>query len=211
MKTIIIIVALLFIVFTIKKGNKNIPKKNKRTKRNKTVPNLTKEKISHYQQFDMDEKQILFFRETMAVAKTQIEQLDTNMNASAKLKAINLRNDTIKTSKAMFKELVKDPTRLHYADKFLYTHLPNLVELTSKYIEINQHKIKSKETYQTLEESAQVIDEMSKLLLVDYQSFISNDLEDMQIEISVAKQSLNRDNTDTTDKIFAAFNGKDEQ
>ncbi|WP_176747264.1 MULTISPECIES: 5-bromo-4-chloroindolyl phosphate hydrolysis family protein, partial [unclassified Enterococcus] len=76
----------------------------------------------------------------------------------------------------------------------LYTHLPNLVDLTNKYNEINDHEIKNKQTYEKLEESAQIIDQLSALIAQDYQKFVAEDLDDIDVEISVAKQSLKRDN-----------------
>ncbi|WP_176747238.1 5-bromo-4-chloroindolyl phosphate hydrolysis family protein, partial [Enterococcus sp. HMSC060E05] len=84
--------------------------------------------------------------------------------------------------------------RLHEASQFLYTHLPNLVDLTNKYNEINDHEIKNKQTYEKLEESAQIIDQLSALIAQDYQKFVAEDLDDIDVEISVAKQSLKRDN-----------------
>lgn len=89
---------------------------------------------------------------------------------------------------------MKEPNRLHEASQFLYTHLPNLVDLTNKYNEINDHEIKNKQTYEKLEESAQIIDQLSALIAQDYQKFVADDLDDIDVEISVAKQSLKRDN-----------------
>lgn len=122
------------------------------------------------------------------------------MYETAKLKAIDLRHEPVKAAKGLFKELVKEPTRLHDASQFLYTHLPNLVDLTNKYIEINEHEIKNKQTYQKLEESTQIIDQLASLVAKDYQDFVSEDLEDIDVEISVAKQSLKRDNKDVPEE-----------
>lgn len=165
------------------------PKKDK-----SALPTLTKEREAHYEKIGMSDTEIAFFRDTMNTAKAQIVKLQENMNSVAKLKAIDLRNDTIRVSKAMFKEIVKEPEKLHSANHFLYTHLPNLVELTDKYIEINNHEIKNKQAYEKLEESSLIIDQVSKLILKDYEQFVSDDLEDMDIEMSVAKNSLKRDN-----------------
>ena len=45
----------------------------------------------------------------MSTAKKQIIQLQENMNRSTKLRAIDLHDNTTKVSKALFKELVKEP------------------------------------------------------------------------------------------------------
>ncbi len=164
----------------------------------KVVPVMTKEKEAHYLETGMTQSEIEFFRDTMGQTKEQIQQLQNNINKNAKLKAIDLRHDTLRASKALFKELVKEPQKLHCANHFLYTHLPNMVDLTDKFIEINEHEIKSRETYEKIEESSQIIDQMASLIAQDYQQFVADDLEDMDIELSIAKQSLKRDNMNST-------------
>ena len=158
------------------------------------IPALTDELGTHYEKSGMTANEISFFRQTMNQTKNEINQLQMNMQQTAKLKAIDLRHDPVKAAKALFKELVKEPNRLHEASQFLYTHLPNLVDLTNKYNEINDHEIKNKQTYEKLEESAQIIDQLSALIAQDYQKFVADDLDDIDVEISVAKQSLKRDN-----------------
>jgi 5-bromo-4-chloroindolyl phosphate hydrolysis protein len=168
--------------------------RNKKGPVEESLPILTKEKESHYAQLGMSNSEIELFRNTMNHAKQHIVKLQENMNGTAKLKAIDLRQNTVKASKALFKELTKDPTKLHSASHFLYTHLPNMVDLTNKYIEINNHELKNKQTYEKLEESAQIIDQVAALIAQDYQKFVEDDLEELDVELTVAKQSLKRDN-----------------
>ncbi|MCZ1527588.1 5-bromo-4-chloroindolyl phosphate hydrolysis protein, partial [Enterococcus faecium] len=97
------------------------------------IPALTDELETHYEKSGMTANEISFFRQTMNQTKNEINQLQMNMQQTAKLKAIDLRHDPVKAAKALFKELVKEPNRLHEASQFLYTHLPNLVDLTNKY------------------------------------------------------------------------------
>lgn len=164
-----------------------------KSKKTDNIPELTKEKEAHYSDFGMNDKEIVFFRETMADARKQITTLDNNMQEVAKLKAINLRYDTVKASRAMFKEIVKEPNKLHRADRFLYNHLPNIVELTSKYIEINNHELKTKDTFDALNQCASAIEEVSQLIVKDYADFVKDDLDDLDIEISIAQQNINRE------------------
>lgn len=168
------------------------PKKSR--KKNQNIVPITKEKKDDYLKLGMTEQEIIFFRETMNQTKNQIIQLQKNMSTSTKLKTINLRNDTLKIVKSLFKELVKEPTKIHSANHFLYTHLPNLVDLTTKYIEIDSHEVKNKQTYEKLEESALIIDQVSKLIKKDYEQFLSEKIENLDLEISVAKKSIKEDN-----------------
>lgn len=207
---ICLLIAGLLVVINIPTKEQKTKKKGKKNK----LPDLNVEKEKHYHDLGMSDQEIAFFRETMATAREQIIQLEKNMNSTAKLKAINLRNDTVRAAKAMFKEMVRDPQKLHQADRFLYTHLPNLLDLTAKYNEINQHEIKSKETYTKLAQSAEVIEEVSQLIVADYQKFVADDLEDMDVEISIAKQSLTRDNSSVDDNFSeetTIFSEKEEE
>ncbi len=58
---------------------------------------------------------------------------------------------------------MKEPKKVTLSQS-LSTHLPNIVDLTSKHLEIEQHEVKNKQTYEKLEESAQIIDQLSKLV-----------------------------------------------
>ncbi len=69
-----------------------------------------------------------------------------------------------------------------------------MVDLTDKFIEINSHEIKSRETYDKIEESTQIIEQMASLIAKDYSQFVADDLDDMDVELSIAKQSIKRDN-----------------
>lgn len=185
--TLLLIVGTVFIIWGLFGSSK-------KKKRPAEIPDLSKELEAHYEESGMTPSEITFFRQTMNQTKTEISQLQQNMQQTAKLKSIDLRHDTVKAAKALFKELVKEPHRLHEASQFLYTHLPNLIDLTNKYIEINDHEIKNKQTYAKLEESAVIIDQLASLISQDYQKFVSDDLEDLDVELSIAKQSLKRDN-----------------
>ena len=169
-----------------------------RPQQKEELPFLTKEKEAYYKKLGMSEREIELFRETMNLSKQQVLQLQQNIQKNAKLKAIDLRHETLKAAKALFKELVKDPKRLPEASQFLYTHLPNIVDLTDNYVEINGHEVKSKEVYGKLEESAQIIDQMADLIVKDYQQFVAEDLEDMDVELSIARKNLDQDPDLTT-------------
>lgn len=162
------------------------------------LPPLSKAKEQHYHELGLSDSEIELFRDTMNQAKIQIDQLQKNVRSNSKLKALDLRHDYLKISKALFKEIVKNPTRLSDASLFLYTHLPNLVDLTNKYVEINNHEIKSREAYDRLEEGIQVIEQLTELIQRDYQDFVADDFEDMDIEINMAKKHIEKDSDHQT-------------
>lgn len=198
--SITLLATLIWVIFNLFRGLFSKSKNNS----DDSMPNLSREKEEHYASLGMTNKEIVFFRDTMADTKNQIKTLEDNMNQVAKLKAINLRYDTLKACKAMFKEIVKEPRKLHMSDRFLYNHLPNLVELTNKYVEINNHELKNKDTFDALTQSATAIEEVSQLIVKDYADFVNDDLEDLDIEISIAKQNIDRE------KAFDSYKQEEE-
>lgn len=184
--TILFILGISLLFFALRSKGKQAPPQS--------LPSLTKKREEAYLASGMTLREIELFRETLNQTKIQIDQLQANIQRNTKLKAIDLRHDTLRAAKGLFKELVKEPTRLHEANHFLYTHLPNMVDLTNKYIEINDHEVKSRETYEKMEESVQIIDQLASLITSDYQQFVSDDFDDLDVELSIAKQSLKRDN-----------------
>ena len=131
----------------------------------------------------------------MNTAKQLIIQIEENMNQVGKLKAIAHRNNTLHLIKALFKDIVNEPDRLHDIHEFLYVNLPTLADLTEKYKRINSHQAKSKQSCDVLEKSAITIDEVCQEISEDYLEFRSADISDLANEVDLAKRLLNREGT----------------
>ncbi|WP_341482417.1 5-bromo-4-chloroindolyl phosphate hydrolysis family protein [Enterococcus cecorum] len=63
---------------------------------------------------------------------------------------------------------------------------------------MNYHEIKSREAYDRLEEGIQVIEQLTELIQRDYQDFVADDFEDMDIEINMAKKQIEKDSDHQT-------------
>jgi len=172
---------------------------SKRSKKNSTLKKVSPTKESFYKSKGLSKEDINFFRETMQQAKEQILTIESNMEKTSKLKAIEKRNNTIKLSKSLFKSITEHPERLHQVDQFLYVHLPALSDLTTKFVKIKNHQAKSKATYDILQKSAGTIDDMCEQIATDYVKFKSDDLENMEMQIELAKETIDKDN-DNIDK-----------
>lgn len=155
------------------------------------LPKMTQEKEAFYTSKGLSKEDIQYFRKTMHKAKEQVIIIEKNMTQSGKLRAIENRNNTVALSKALFKEITDEPDRLHEVDQFLYVHLPSLADLVKKYVEIENHKAKSKATYDILEKSSQTIDKMCGQIVEDYVMFKEDDIQDLDVEIELAKRTLN--------------------
>lgn len=189
--TIIMGIVLYYRSSKVKRSTKNgkyTPVKGKPLER------VSSQKENFYRSKGLSKDEMNLFRNTMHSAREDIYKIEENVQSRNKLKAIVTRNNTINILKDFFKHIVEQPERLHEVNKLLYTYLPNLKELTNQYVEIDGHIAKNKETYQSLENSATTIDEMCKLITKEYLDFMSNDIDNMDIELELANHVLKRDN-----------------
>lgn len=171
---------------------KSLLNRSGKSKSKEKLPRLTTDKEKFYLDKGLEKEDIHYFRQTMLTAKKHIVSIESNMEKSGKLIAIESRNNTVSLSKSLFSAITKEPNRLHEVNKFLYVHLPSLDDLVSKYVEIENHKAKSKATYDILGKSAQTIDKMCSQITDDYVAFKENDLEDLDTEIELAHHNLNK-------------------
>lgn len=154
---------------------------------------VTDKREVFYKSKGLSDEDITFFRKTMNTAKSQILQIEKNVNATGKLRAITNRHNTLHLIKVLFKDIVNEPDRLHEIDDFLYTDLPSLAALTKKYVTINNHEAKSKETFDVLDKSAKIIDNVCQEIADDYMNFRSIDITKLADEVDLAKMRLKRD------------------
>ncbi len=151
-----------------------------------------KDKIQHYYDEGLTESEIEYFRSQMAIAREQINSVETGFAKTAKLRAIEVRYNTIEVAQNFFKDIVEDPMRFTQASQFLYKFLPSLEDLILKYNEINGHVAKNKQTYLILEKSAQTIEQICEQITDEYVLFHQNTYNELQDEIKLANRNLSR-------------------
>jgi 5-bromo-4-chloroindolyl phosphate hydrolysis protein len=149
-------------------------------------------KFSHYQSLGMTDSEIELFRSTMDKAQRDIKAWENNVRKSAKLKAIDMRTEGLKAAKSLFQELVRTPKRLSMAGDFLNEHLDAINDLTAKYLTIDNHAIKSKETIKTLQNSVKVIEQLFLQIVKDYTDFVADDIANMNADIDLTKAKIKK-------------------
>lgn len=159
---------------------------------NKQMPFTNKDKIQHYYDEGLTEAEIEYFRSQMAIARDQINSVESGIAKTAKLRAIEVRYNTVEVAQNFFKDIVDDPTRFTQASQFLYKFLPSLEDLILKYNEINGHVAKNKQTYLILEKSAQTIEQICEQITDEYVLFHQDTYNEMQDEIKLANRNLSR-------------------
>lgn len=167
------------------------------------VPKLSKDKEAFYRSKGLLPDDIKFFRQTMLTSKKHILAIEKQINSSSKLKAIEKRHNTIEIAKSLFKDIVKEPDRIHQVDQFLYIHLPSLDDMTRKFVKIEGHTAKSKATFDILTKSTETIEDLCQEITQDYLDFRQADLSSIQASIDITEDSL--DKHDQTDQSWKSI------
>lgn len=173
-------------------------KRNGSQKETSDLPPVSKEKESFYLEQGLTKSEMNYFRETMNEARIQIIELEKAFETSPRLKTINHRYQTVETAQNFFRAIVEHPLQLSQVDDFLYRHLPDLVSLSHKFLEIEQHPNKNKATLQVIEKSSEKIEHLCQQIEEDYLTFQQNELDSIHTN---TVDTTSSDETDRKDEI----------
>ena len=173
-----------FMLFPEEMGMKSVFGKNKPLEK-------TSSKVQErYEQSGLSKQDIDYFRQKMAVVKTQIQEIDETIQSFTKLRIISNRYNTTVTMKDYFKELVAHPEKLPEANLFVHTCVPSLNEMTKTYKELSEQPVKGSETYQTLQELGEKIDLVCATLEEDYLHFQEDKIKKSEAEMEYVNRTI---------------------
>ncbi len=173
-----------FMLFPEEMGMKSVFGKNKPLEK-------TSSKVQErYEQSGLSKQDIDYFRQKMAVVKTQIQEIDETIQSYTKLRIISNRYNTTVTMKDYFKELVAHPEKLPEANLFVHTCVPSLNEMTKTYKELSEQPVKGSETYQTLQELGEKIDLVCATLEEDYLHFQEDKIKKSEAEMDYVNRTI---------------------
>ncbi|MFD1065943.1 5-bromo-4-chloroindolyl phosphate hydrolysis family protein [Oceanobacillus locisalsi] len=153
-------------------------------------------------------KQIMDYRfvKKQGLTKKEYKFIDTNLKeAKGKLRRMQKalfkvrslqharENLTIvKTAQKIYNNARKEPMRFYQAESFFYSHLDSLVELSERYAYLSSQPSPSIEMQKSLKETRQTLNTFSNTIKKDLQVMLRDDLETLDFELDVAKQTLRR-------------------
>jgi 5-bromo-4-chloroindolyl phosphate hydrolysis protein len=139
----------------------------------------------------MTRKEYRYIKKNLNEAKQKINRLNKNLFTIRDLSSVKQRIDILRITKKIQKMAMKEPKRFYQAEQFYFSHLDSVVELTEKYSFISSQPKRNMEMGQTLIETRHTLDELTKVLEEDLYHVINNDIDNLNFEIDVAKQSIN--------------------
>lgn len=145
-------------------------------------------------------KEYRYIKKNLDEAKQKINKLNKSLFSIRDLPTIKQRIDVLRITKKIQSMTHTEPKRFYKAEKFYFSHLDSVVELTEKYRFLSQQPKKSHEIDVSLYETRQTLTDLTKALEEDLYHVVSDDLDSLNFEIDVAKHSIkNLNNTKTID------------
>jgi 5-bromo-4-chloroindolyl phosphate hydrolysis protein len=143
-------------------------------------------------------KEYRYIKKNLDEAKHKINKLNKSLFSVRDLPTIKQRIDVLRITKKIHSMTQTEPKRFYKAEKFYFSHLDSVVELTEKYRFLSQQPKKSHEIDVSLYETRQTLTDLTKALEEDLYYVVSDDLDSLNFEIDVAKHSIKKLNDTKT-------------
>lgn len=147
---------------------------------------------SFLKKHQLTRKEFRYIRKHLSEANKKISRLNKSLFSIRDLSTVKQRIDILRVTKKIQKMAIKEPKRFYQAELFYFSHLDSIVELTEKYSFLASQPKKSMEINQSLIETRQTLNEMTKVLEQDLYRVVSDDVEHLNFEIDVAKHSIKK-------------------
>ncbi|MDR7074391.1 5-bromo-4-chloroindolyl phosphate hydrolysis family protein [Fictibacillus barbaricus] len=131
-----------------------------------------------------------FIKQNIDEAKPKILRLQKTLLSIRDLPSLKQRVELVRIIRKIQSLTKKEPRRFYQAEPFYFSHLDSIVELTEKYMFLLSQPKKSAEITKSLVETKSTMDELKTYIEKDLYDVLSNDIEELNFEIDVAKNSI---------------------
>ncbi|CRK81352.1 5-bromo-4-chloroindolyl phosphate hydrolysis family protein [Neobacillus massiliamazoniensis] len=140
----------------------------------------------------LSRKEYRTIKKNLKEAKQKLSRLNKSLLQIRDVSSVKQRIDIHRITKKIYKMTWKEPKRFYKAEEFYYSHLDSVVELSEKYGFLAAQPKKNIEINQSLLETRQTLNELTKVLEEDLYYVISDDVDHLNFEIDVAKHSIEK-------------------
>lgn len=140
----------------------------------------------------LSRKEYRYIKKNLDDAKHKINRLNKALFSIRDISTIKQRLDVLRITKKIHSLTKTEPKRFYKAEKFYFSHLDSVVELTDKYRFLALQPKKNHEIDLSLYDTKQTLTDLTKVLEDDLYYIISDDIDDLNFEIDVAKHSIKK-------------------
>lgn len=136
-------------------------------------------------------KEYRYIKKNLDEAKQKISRLHKSLFSIRHLPSLKERVELLRVIRKIYNLTKREPKRFYQAERFYFSHLDSVLELTEKYAFLSTQPKRNRELEWSLAETRATLSEMSKLVEKDLYHVLENDIDNLNFEIDVAKYSIN--------------------
>lgn len=155
----------------------------------------------------LSRKEYRYIKKNLNEAKPKIARLQKSLFSIRHLPSLKERMEIVRIIRKIYTLTKKEPKRFYLAERFYFSHLDSILELTEKYAFLSSQPKRNRELEHSLYETRETLSDMGKLVEGDLYRMIEEDLDDLNFEIDVAKYSI-KSVRDAKNELFRAGKGK---
>lgn len=148
-------------------------------------------KASFLKKNQLTRKEYRYIKKNLNEAKLKIKRLNKSLFQIREIPSFKQRIDIIRLTRRIYNLTKKEPKRFYQAEKFYFSHLDSIVELTEKYALLTSQPKKTLELNQTLNETRYTLNDLSKAIEKDLYVILADDIDHLNYEVDVAKYTIN--------------------
>ena len=140
----------------------------------------------------LSRKEYNYIKKNLKEAKIKINRLQKALFRSRNLANMKQNFEMVRLVNKIYVITKREPKRFYQAERFYYSHLDSLVELTEKYAFLNTQPAKTAELSHSLQETRFTINQLTDSLEKDLYKVLADDIDHLQFELDVAKQAMEK-------------------
>ena len=133
-----------------------------------------------------------YIRNNLKEAKEKINRLQKAVLRMRNFSDMKQNYEVIKLVNKIYSTTKKEPKRFFKEEKFYFSNLDSIVEITEKYAFPHSQPAKTPELKISLKETRLTIDKLTDSLENDLYRVLEDDIDDLQFELDVAKKTMER-------------------
>ena len=137
----------------------------------------------------LSRKEYKFIQSELKVANEKISRLNKHVFSIRHFSSFKQRIDLMRVTKKIYRLTKEEPRRFYKADKFYYSHLDSLVEISQKYALLSSQPRKNRALQATLNDTRRTLEQLGRTIEDDLHEILSDDIDDLHFELDVVKHT----------------------
>ncbi|MHC0037507.1 5-bromo-4-chloroindolyl phosphate hydrolysis family protein [Pseudoneobacillus sp. C159] len=137
-------------------------------------------------------KEYRYIKKNLQEAKKKINRLNKVTFSLRHISSLKQRIEAYRITNKIYKLTKREPKRFYKAERFYFSHLDSVLELTEKYAFLSTSPTKNNELEYSLSETRRTLNELTELIEQDLYYVLSDDIDHLNFEIDVAKHNLKK-------------------